>query len=72
MTAVHWRERLEFLRQYRNWTSTVWRHLAFLYESRFMLHRIHGHRRIWYETSEFKESSTIAGRVQAGGGSIMI
>ncbi|GIY57998.1 transposable element Tcb1 transposase [Caerostris darwini] len=72
LTAVHRRRRLEFARQYRNWTSTQWRQVAFSDESRFMLHRTDGRWRIRRETSESKHPATIAGRIQAGGGSIMV
>ncbi|GFT81330.1 transposable element Tcb1 transposase [Trichonephila clavipes] len=68
LTAVHRRRRLEFARQYSSWTSTEWRQVAFSDESRFMLHRKDGR---WRETSERNHTATIAGTVQAEGGSIM-
>ncbi|GFS54191.1 transposable element Tcb1 transposase [Trichonephila clavipes] len=71
MTAFHRRRRLEFARQYSSWTSTELRHVAFSDESRFMLHRTDGHWRIKRETSERNHPATIAGTVQARGGSIM-
>ncbi|KFM75893.1 Transposable element Tcb1 transposase, partial [Stegodyphus mimosarum] len=72
LTAVHRRRRLEFARQYSSWTSTEWRQVAFSDESRFMLHRTDGRWRIRRETSERNHPATIAGTVQAGGGSIMV
>ncbi|GFU98117.1 ryanodine receptor [Trichonephila clavipes] len=72
LTAVHRRRRLEFARQYSSWTSTEWRHVAFLDESRFMLHRTDGRWRIRRETSERNHPATIAGTVQARGWSIMV
>ncbi|GFX41209.1 transposable element Tcb1 transposase [Trichonephila clavipes] len=72
LTAVHRRRRLEFARQYSSWTSTEWRHVAFSDESRFMLHRTDGRWRIRRETSERNHPATIAGTVQARGGSIMV
>ncbi|GFV09063.1 transposable element Tcb1 transposase [Trichonephila clavipes] len=69
-TAVHRRRGLEFARQYSSWTSTEWRQVAFSDESRFMLHRTDGRWRIRRETSERNHPATIAGTVQAGGGSI--
>ncbi|GFT70127.1 transposable element Tcb1 transposase [Trichonephila clavipes] len=72
LTAVHRRRRLEFARQYNSWTFTEWRQVAFSDESRFMLHRTDGRWCIRRETSERKHPATIAGTVQAGGGSIMV
>ncbi|GFW19190.1 transposable element Tcb1 transposase [Trichonephila clavipes] len=72
LTAAHRRRRLEFARQYSSWTSTEWRQVAFSDESRFMLHRTDGRWRIRRETSERNHPATIAGTVQAGGGSIMV
>ncbi|GFV03194.1 transposable element Tcb1 transposase [Trichonephila clavipes] len=72
LTAVHRRRRLEFARQYSSWTSTEWRQVAFSDESRFMLYRTIGRWRIRRETSEGNHPATIAGTVQAGGGSIMV
>lgn len=72
LTPVHRRRRLEFARQYRTWTSTEWRQVAFSDESRFLLHRTDGRWRIRRETSENRHPATIAGRVQAGGGSVMV
>ncbi|GFX88378.1 transposable element Tcb1 transposase [Trichonephila clavipes] len=72
LTIVHRRRRLEFARQYSSWTSAEWRHVAFSDESRFMLHRTDGRWRIRRETSERNHPATIAGTVQAGGGSIMV
>ena len=72
LTGVQRRRRLEFAPQYRNWTSIEWRQVAFTDESRFMLHRTDGRWRIRRETSESKHPATIAGRVQAGGGSILV
>ncbi|GFV44057.1 transposable element Tcb1 transposase [Trichonephila clavipes] len=72
LTAVHRRRRLEFARQYSSWTSTEWRHVAFSDESRFMLHGTDGRWRIRRETSERNHPATIAGTVQARGGSIMV
>ncbi|GFU90017.1 transposable element Tcb1 transposase [Trichonephila clavipes] len=72
LTAVHRRRKLEFARQYSSWTSTEWRHVAFSDESRFMLHRTDGRWRIRRETSERNHPATIAGTVQATGGSIMV
>ncbi|GFY09307.1 tigger transposable element-derived protein 1 [Trichonephila clavipes] len=72
MLTVHRRRRLEFARQYSSWTSTEWRQVAFSDESRFMLHRTDGRWRIRRETSERNHPATIAGKVQAGGGSIMV
>ena len=60
LTAVHRRQRLEFARQYRNWTSTECRKVAFSDESRFMLHRTDGRWRIRREASESKHPATIA------------
>ncbi|GFU93741.1 transposable element Tcb1 transposase, partial [Trichonephila clavipes] len=71
LTAVLRQRRLEFARQYSSWTSTEWRHVAFSDESRFMLHRTDGRWRIRHETSERNHPATIAGTVQARGGSIM-
>ncbi|GFW88355.1 transposable element Tcb1 transposase [Trichonephila clavipes] len=39
LTAVHRQQKLEFARQYRKWTSTECRQVAFSDESRFMFHR---------------------------------
>ncbi|GFU66833.1 transposable element Tcb1 transposase [Trichonephila clavipes] len=72
LTTVHRRRRLEFARQYSIWTSTEWRQVAFSDESRFMLHRTDGRWRIRRETSERNHPATIAGTVQAKGGSIMV
>ncbi|GFU86904.1 transposable element Tcb1 transposase [Trichonephila clavipes] len=72
LTAVQRRRRLEFARQYSSWTSTEWRHAAFSDESRFMSHRTDGRWRIRRETSERNHPATIAGTVQARGGSIMV
>ncbi|GFV63379.1 transposable element Tcb1 transposase [Trichonephila clavipes] len=69
LTAVHRRRRLEFARQYSSWTSTEY--VAFSDESRFMLHRTDGRWRTRRETSERNHPATIAGTVQARGGSIM-
>ncbi|GIX77121.1 transposable element Tcb1 transposase [Caerostris darwini] len=43
LTTVHRRRRLEFERQYRNWTSTERRQVVFSDESHFMLHRTFAH-----------------------------
>ncbi|XP_023233830.1 uncharacterized protein LOC111633481 [Centruroides sculpturatus] len=71
LTPVHQQRRLKFAHQYSNWTSTEWRQVAFSDESRFVLYQTDGRWHIQREASESKHP-TIAARVQAGGGSIMV
>ncbi|GFT22067.1 transposable element Tcb1 transposase [Trichonephila clavipes] len=52
LTAVRRQRRLEFARQYHNWTSIEWRQVVFSTESLFLLHRVEGRWRIRHETSE--------------------
>ncbi|GFX84526.1 transposable element Tcb1 transposase [Trichonephila clavipes] len=72
LTAVHQQRRLEFSHRYRNWAFNERRQVEFSDLSRFILHRTDSWWQIRHETSKSKHAAIIAGKVQAGGGSIMV
>ncbi|KAJ8892379.1 hypothetical protein PR048_004959 [Dryococelus australis] len=72
ITQVHRRKRLEFARQYGDWTAADWRRVAFFDESRFQLHIMDRGQHVRRETSENQHPASIAGRTKGGDSSVMV
>ncbi|KAI4885477.1 hypothetical protein NFI96_007017 [Prochilodus magdalenae] len=68
LAKLHQQERLQFSRQYRNWTTEDWQRVAFSGESRFLLHRTESSWGVRRETSEDEHPAATAGGTHAGGG----
>ena len=72
MTPVHYRKRLQWAHERRNWTLEQWKKVAWSDESRFLLDHVDGHVRVRRLPGEMMAPGCTVGRRQAGGGSVML
>ncbi|GBO01652.1 hypothetical protein AVEN_30550-1 [Araneus ventricosus] len=64
--------RLQWAREHREWTMDEWKRVAWLDESRFLIHHVDGRVRVRRLAGEQLPPSGTAGHTQVGGGGIML
>lgn len=72
LTARHRQQRLQWARQYRNWTWMQWRNILFTDESRFCVSHSDGRVRVWRRRNERYADQNVLEVNAWGGPSIMI
>ncbi|GBM65331.1 hypothetical protein AVEN_12097-1 [Araneus ventricosus] len=72
LTKRHRQLRLQWAREHRDWTMDEWKRVAWLDESRFLIHHVDGRVRVRHLSGEQLLPSCTAGHTQAGGGGIML
>ncbi|GBO29622.1 hypothetical protein AVEN_154374-1 [Araneus ventricosus] len=72
LTKRHRQLRLQWVREYRDWTMDEWKRAALSYESRFLIHHVDGRVRVRRQQGEQLLPSCTSGHTQAGGGCIML
>ncbi|GBM03371.1 hypothetical protein AVEN_256914-1 [Araneus ventricosus] len=73
LTKRHCQLRLQWAREYRDWTVDEWKRVAWSDESRFLIHHVYGHVRVCRLPGEQLLPSCTAGHTQAAaGGGIML
>ncbi|GFX45131.1 transposable element Tc1 transposase [Trichonephila clavipes] len=72
MTKRHRQLRLRWGREHRDWSMDQWERVAWLDESRFVLHHADGHIRVCRLPGEQLLPQCTVCHIQAGGGSIML
>ncbi|GBL92428.1 hypothetical protein AVEN_174713-1 [Araneus ventricosus] len=71
LTKRHRQLRLQWAREHRDWTMDEWKTVAYLDESRFLLHRVNGRVRVRRLPGEQLLPSCSAGHTQARGDVLM-
>ncbi|GBM36947.1 hypothetical protein AVEN_231487-1 [Araneus ventricosus] len=72
LTKRHRQLRLQWAREHRDWTMDEWKRVAWLDESRFLIHHVDDLVRVRRLPGEQLLPSSTAGHTQAGGGGIML
>ncbi len=72
LTAVHRRNRLEWVNAHIRWRLALWRGVLFTDESQFSLYRADGRQRVWHHVSEQFADVNVVDRVAHGGGGVIV
>ncbi len=72
LTAVRWRNRLEWANVHIRWHLALWRGVLFTDESLFSLYQADGRQRVWRRVGERFADVNVVDRLVHGGGGVMV